>query len=134
MRRILTILSLLLALGIGATFNSCSKDNEDDPENIEGSGSKAKKFVGTWCDDPNAKWPIFWTFKSDGSCIKKYPDFYGNEQFTYGQWNYDDDSKVLVTTLGMEWDILTITDDYWTGRYYSFNEGAYVTYTYVRVD
>lgn len=53
--------------------------------------------------------------------------------FDQGKWNYAEDSNVLVTTLGMEWDIITVTDDYWTGRYYSFNENAYVTHTYVRI-
>lgn len=133
MKRILTIISLLWVFGIGITLNSCSKDNEDNPINNEVSDSREKGFIGTWSDNPNAKWPIFWTFNADGTCIRKYTDFYGKEMFDYGKWNYAKDKKILVTTLGMEWDIIIVTDDYWTGRYYSFNENAYVTYTYVKV-
>lgn len=133
MKRILVIVSLFLVIGIGITLSSCSKDKEDDPGNNDVVNFQAREFIGTWSNDPNARWPVFWTFNADGTCIRKYTDFYGEEMFDQGKWNYAKDSKVLVTTLGMEWDIITVTDEYWTGRYYSFNENAYVTYTYVKI-
>lgn len=124
---------MLILFGMGVTLNSCSKDDEDEQFNNEVPDSQTRKFIGTWSDDPNARWPIFWTFNSDGTCIRKYVDFYGKEMLDYGKWSYAKDTKVLVTTLGMEWDIIVVTNDYWTGKFYSFNEHAYVTYTYVKV-
>lgn len=118
---------LLLALGVSTAICSCSKNNEDDPIESGTSNIEAKKFIGSWVSHSLANGGGgIWTFNADGTC-----SYSRNFDYT-GEWRYVPESKVLTTTiLSWNWEIISISDDIWTGKALSGDKN---TYTYERVE
>lgn len=108
-----------------------------------------KQFLGTWTTTNSKGTRYLYQFREDGIVYfanLQYggsvtnenigPGMYGSK----GTWVYDSSSKILATTLvsspvsdlGSVFEVLTFTDDFWTGRI-SHGSNVYI-YTFTRVN
>ncbi len=111
-------INLLLVGVLCVGFFACNSDNEEDVGNIQ--DAEARKFIGKW--DGYG----YWEFNEDGTCSYSYNSTYN------GTWKYEKNSKTLITdVLNWNWQIISISDDQWTGTHLAGKKG---TYTYSRVD
>ena len=114
----------------GLCILSCGGDDEDNfgEQSIitPSQNNESSKFVGVW----EGRGPISsgnniksipqgkWTFNSDGTYYwKANSNISGYSTSDSGHWHYNSQSKVLVTDshLSINWQILDIGDDTWTG-------------------
>ena len=97
-------------------FTSCGSDDDDNV-----SGSISWLLNGTWTESNGIR---KWTFYKDGTCRFEVDNqtwspktgYVSNWTSKNGQWSYDDNTKVLSTTLSWNWVIVSHSDNMWTGK------------------
>ena len=116
----------MLLLPIFFTMGACSSDDSED--NNEGNdplshlSEDAKKLVGCWDEG--------WVFYPDGTCC--FIDHNGYEiSREYGEWTYDDKTKLLTTTVGSkQYSVSLLSQNSWAG----INLGSGSTVSWHRYD
>ena len=119
----------MMVAAVGLTFTSCG---DDDDDNGGASGGASWLLKGTWTESSGIR---KWTFYKDGTCTfevdnqtynptKKQKESHWTSYD--GQWSYDNNTKVLSTTLNSwNWVIVSQSDDMWTGQ---TSKGTLYTY------
>ena len=116
--------------------NNNSGENTNTPENKEPVSEnaednlpeKTRAFVGAWmATKSHSPYKDKWKYRSaiiffsDGTCVLNesyYCDYNGGydiESEKTGYWTYDENTRILATTVGYQWNITLSNSSNWTG-------------------
>ena len=111
MKELKTLTKIFLILTCSILFMGCP-NNEDDQESVS---SVERRFVGAW-DIRNINYIIF----SEDKQVVYYEGSDDNERYKHGMWSYDDNTKILSTSINskkgnLQWKITLSYDNEWSG-------------------
>lgn len=122
---LLQMTPILLVSMLNVSLISCSNNNEEDEspkidekrdnlsEKRDNLSEKQRMFVGFWHTEGNS---TDFLFKADGTCISYTFGTREDTEIRHGDWQYNENTKMLTTTIGsFQWSITMSTNQSWAG-------------------